>query len=68
MIRSICFMRTFMELYFSKTPVPASNRKESPLPSSTNTLPHDWDRRGMGEVPMNEMRISSLPTGSRPGW
>ncbi len=66
-IRSICFMWTFMDVYFSITPVPASNRKESPLPSSTKTLPHDCASRGMGDVPMNEMRISSVPIGSRPG-
>jgi hypothetical protein len=53
---------------FLTQPGPKSKKKRSPLPSSTMMHVPAWSRRGgKGQLPTNEMRISSFPKGSLPG-
>ena len=59
---------TCIAAMFFKQPGPKSKKKRSPLPSSTMMQVPAWLRRGgKGQLPTNEMRISSLPIFSAPG-
>ena len=59
---------TPMARMFLTQPGPKSKKKRSPLPSSTMMHVPAWSRRGgKGQLPTNEIRISSGPRVSLPG-